>query len=477
MKAITPCRFAAILTIGLICSFSGRAQTSWTGSGVNSNLGNSANWNNSILPPNDGTAAVTFGGAGTSSINVDTPYSFDTLTLSGATGYQFGGATLSIKTSILDSAAVGVGFNSPISLTGNANFTNSSTAPNTSLFFNTINLGSNTLNLNPSGSSTAYITVSGNIGGTGGVVASGSGVTFLTGTANSYSGGTTINAGARLQIGDPSTGSGASVGSLPGNVLNNGTIHFKETSGASYTYAGVISGTGGLLKLGAGTLILTGANSFSGGTTISDGELSANGANVGPVTVNGGQLSGSGSFTGTLTVNSGGMILPINRVGNVVPSTLSVGATTLNGNTGYTWVLADPRTVSPGTNWSLLDVTGTLALNGSAGSPIVLKLTTENLATHALGATGYFDTLQNYSFTIASTTGGITGFNASYITIDLSNFVDANSHQWAVALSGDSKNLLLNYTGGTAIPEPASCGFLAGIVACGLVVWRRRQPL
>ena len=39
------------------------------------------------------------------------------------------------------------------------------------------------------------------------------------------------------------------------------------------TFAGAISGTGSVTKLGAGTLILTGASSYAGGTTISAGTL------------------------------------------------------------------------------------------------------------------------------------------------------------------------------------------------------------
>lgn len=72
---------------------------------------------------------------------------------------------------------------------------------------------------------------------------------------------------------------------------------------------------GGLVKAGAGTLRITNANAFAGGTTVSAGRLLVNnsagsGTGSGTVTVNGGFLSGTGTISGVVTVNAGGTLAP-----------------------------------------------------------------------------------------------------------------------------------------------------------------------
>ena len=98
------------------------------------------------------------------------------------------------------------------------------------------------------------------ISGTGAVVKTGTGAVGLTG-ANTYAGGTTVSEGTLL----------VTTVSLPGNVINNATLQFNQAFRG--TYAGVISGTGALVKTGTGAVGLTGANTYTGGTTISEGTL------------------------------------------------------------------------------------------------------------------------------------------------------------------------------------------------------------
>lgn len=124
---------------------------------------------------------------------------------------------------------------------------------------------------------------SGSISGGSAFVKQGVGTLTFAG-ANTYSGGTTISGGS-LQVGN-----GGTSGSVSGNIVNDSALIFNRSN--NMTFAGSHSGTGSLTKLGAGTLILSGAHTHTGGTTISSGTLQV-----------GAGLSG-GSLTGNVTNNS-----------------------------------------------------------------------------------------------------------------------------------------------------------------------------
>ena len=108
-------------------------------------------------------------------------------------------------------------------------------------------------------------TVAGVIGGGGGLAKAGSGTLILTGSKN-YSGGTTVNVGS-LQLGDGAS----SIGSVSGNIVNNATVNFANPS--AQTFSGAVSGGGTFQKSGAGTLLLTGINTYTGPSVISGGVL------------------------------------------------------------------------------------------------------------------------------------------------------------------------------------------------------------
>ncbi len=132
----------------------------------------------------------------------------------------------------------------------------------------TFNLGANELTVggnNLSTNVTGIIADGGSGGGTGArLVKTGTGTMTLSG-ANTYTGGTTISAGA-LQIGN-----GGTIGSVLGNITNNAALIFNRSD--AVTFGGAIGGSGTLVKTGLGVLTLTGTNTYTGGTTINSGLL------------------------------------------------------------------------------------------------------------------------------------------------------------------------------------------------------------
>ena len=125
--------------------------------------------------------------------------------------------------------------------------------------------------------------------------------------------------------------------------------------------------------------------------------------------------------------------------------------------------------------WDWLDITGTLDLSllSAGGFTIDIdSLTSGNIAGDAVG----FDTWTkgspgdvDYSFTIATASSGITGFDADNFTLDSSGFSNAPSWDWQIVLSG-SDLVLEAY----AVPEPSSTALL-GLGGLALMLRRKRS--
>ena len=84
-----------------------------------------------------------------------------------------------------------------------------------------------------------------------------------------------VNGGLTATGGDPELGSLAGTGNIVNSFSASGgfsalTLGYNNTT---TTYSGVLSGTGGITKLGTGTMTLTGVNTYSGATAISGGKL------------------------------------------------------------------------------------------------------------------------------------------------------------------------------------------------------------
>jgi autotransporter-associated beta strand protein len=93
------------------------------------------------------------------------------------------------------------------------------------------------------------------------------------------------------------------------------TLRAANEAGAArdFTLTGELSGEGGFTKTGAGALVLSGVNTFTGDVAVDDGTLFISGslAAGGTVAVNAnGQLAGTGTTAKAITLNNGGTISP-----------------------------------------------------------------------------------------------------------------------------------------------------------------------
>ncbi|PZR46874.1 beta strand repeat-containing protein, partial [Paraburkholderia fungorum] len=155
--------------------------------------------------------------------------------------------------------------------------------------------------------------LSGNVSTTGTTAAATtvrSGTLTITGALsnNGVGGGTTINAGGTLQIGN-----GGTTGSVSGNIVDNGALIFNRADAVNI--GTVISGSGAVAQAGSGTLTLTSANSYTGGTYFNAGTTKVTSdANLGGVSgalvFNGGALQAAASLASAraVTLNSVGSI-------------------------------------------------------------------------------------------------------------------------------------------------------------------------
>jgi len=96
------------------------------------------------------------------------------------------------------------------------------------------------------------------------------------------------------------------------------TTAILDTKGYSSTFSNDISGPGGLVKRGLGTLTLSGANSYAGTSAVLEGGLAVTGSVAGAVEVSGaGTLSGTGSV-GSAQIGDGGTVAPGASIGTLV---------------------------------------------------------------------------------------------------------------------------------------------------------------
>jgi autotransporter-associated beta strand protein len=155
--------------------------------------------------------------------------------------------------------------------------------------------------------------------------------------ANAYNGPITITSGTLTLSGAGDLGNGA----YSGTVSDNGALIFSSTT--DQTMSGVISGAGTLTDNGTGYLTLTGANTYTGATTVASGAvLLVNQSISSAVSVtSGGLLGGSGTLKNNVTVASGGWI-------SFNVTTGGVAGFTVDGNLSLTGTINVTPTIVSG---------------------------------------------------------------------------------------------------------------------------------
>lgn len=196
--------------------------------------------------------------------------------------------------------------------------------------------GSGTLQLTANASAAALRIARGSVHvGSGGSLTTGE---LILGTQNDVPGNFRLGPGGALNVGGVDgirLGPGGGAFQLAGGllkvtnsslttavdmVLSNSSL--IDTSGVTATLSGVLSGDGALAKTGAGTLRLTGHNTYTGGTTVYGGTLRVDGT-IGSVNVQpGAVLTGTGQ-TGFLTLESGAILAPGDGIGTLTGAGLA----------------------------------------------------------------------------------------------------------------------------------------------------------
>jgi fibronectin-binding autotransporter adhesin len=305
-------------------------------------------------------------------------------------------------------------------------------------------------------------------------------------------GGGNLNSGALAMTGGL-INSGAGVYTLGGDVIINGfsnaaTISGNLNLGASRSFSVVdgsapvdllidamISGAGfQLTKTGNGKMVLTGANTYTGGTLVNAGTLQVNnltgsGTGTGLVLVRtNGTLAGQGTVAGPVTVT--GTISPGSAVG-----TLTTGNQLWDGGGGLHWEVSDASGVvgsDPG--WDLLTINGGLSIAASPADKFVIGLNTLTPGGVAGNATN-FNSAFAYDWRIVTASGGITGFDTNSFLLNTSGFVnDTGVGSFYLTLENFGQDLYLHFT---PVPEPGPVALLA-LGGVALLLWHfRRQPL
>jgi autotransporter-associated beta strand protein len=363
-------------------------------------------------------------------------------------------------------------------------------------------------------------TLSGQIGGSGNLLKVGANTIRLTGTnsfvgdllveqgvlefANAAAvGGSTdnrlflqgIGATAHFSAGNPVIGALLSDPDTGGTVQIDNGVNLRlgaHDSGYAYEtndYHGTITGAGSLTKDGLSTVTLHGANTFTGGTTITQGVLLAENATAlgtGAITLNGGELafgrgitianaisfgasggllSGASTFSGPVVLGAQAGLSPGNS-----PGTMTFASDlTLAGASFLDFEIQDPTGLA-GAGYDTLSVGGTLFVTSTPGTPFVINILSLDGAGNG-GQLQISDPNASYSLLVVSA-GLVSGFAPENFTLNTAGFSTNWGSNYSFSLVQSGNQLLLNFS---PVPEPSTYALLGlGGLLAGLARWRRR---
>ena len=342
---------------------------------------------------------------------------------------------------------------------------------------NTLTLAGTTPTIQVAAGQTA--TISSVLAGSAGLVKSGTGTLSLSGL-NLYTGTTTISAGilqanSATALGTVATGGpitfgggtlqygGASAAATDWGVRikSSGSAVMLDTNGQNVTFGitGIIdvSNTGGLTKLGLGTLTLSGADAYLGTTTINGGILQADnvsalGAPAGNITFGGGTLQYSALSAGTnwgarIKNSTSAVVLDTNGV-NVTFGT--TGIIDVSNTGGLTKVGLGTLTLS-GADAYL----GTTTINGGI-------LQANNVSALSAGNISFGGGTLQYSAASAGTDWGSRFKNSPSFVV-----LDTNTQTVTIASVIDASNLGLTKTGAGTLNVSGANTYTGGTTVNG----------